>query len=119
MRRRPHRQNLVLWSSSGRHTDRYRAQMIPLARSRRMRRRLWAGTVLAVMGLMRLAHLARTRWRPVLALTGGLMTVVGIILSSGMVLAPGLAVLLFALLKGTPAPDCQAAAQLARAHWHA
>jgi hypothetical protein len=117
MSRRPHRQNLVVRSSSGRLSDRYRAQVFPLARPRRMRRWLRAGTVLAVMGLMRLAHVARARWRPVLLLGGSTMTVAGIVLSSGLVLAPGIVVLLFALAKGMGAPDCQAAAQLAQARW--
>lgn len=119
MRRRPHRQNLVVWTSSARLDDRHRAQEFSLARPRRMRRWLRAGTVLAVMGLIRLAYVVRARWRPLLLLAGSTMTVAGIVLSSGLVLAPGIAVLLFALASGTGAPHCQAAAQLAQARWHA
>jgi hypothetical protein len=117
MWRRPHRQNLMVWSSSGRPSDRYRAQVFQVARPRRMRRWLRAGTVLAAMGLMRFAHVARVRWRPMLLLGGSAMMVAGIMLSNGLVIAPGIVVLLFALAKGTGAPDCQAAAQLAQARW--
>ena len=119
MGKRPHRQNLVVWTSPGRPGDPYHAQGFPPGPSRRMRRGLRAGTVLAVMGLIRLAHIVRARWRPMLLVAGSAMTVAGIATSSGLVLGPGIVVLLFALARGTRAPDCQAAAQLAQTHWHA
>lgn len=117
MTRRSHPQNLVMWSSSGRLGDPYRAHRFRPARPHRVRRLLRAGAVLAVMGLRQLARLARARWRPVLLLAGGVMAVVGVILSSGVVLVPGIVILLFALLREPAAPDCQAAAQLAQARW--
>ena len=117
MRRRSHRQNLVAWSSSDRPGDPFRARWPQPVSPRRVRRLLRAGAVLAVVGLRRLARLARARWRPGLLLAGGVMTVVGVILSSGVVLIPGIVILLFALLKETGAPACQAAAQLAQARW--
>ena len=70
------------------------------------------------MLLSRLARAARTRWRTMCLLTGGLLTVAGIALSSGAVLIPGLLIFLFALLKEAEAPDCRAAAQLAEWRWH-
>ena len=68
--------------------------------------------------LSRLARTARTRWRTMFLLTGGLLTVIGIALPSGAVLTPGLLILLFAVLKETAAPDGRAAAQLAGWRWH-
>jgi hypothetical protein len=55
----------------------------------------------------------------VLAATGALLTVVGIVLPSGMTLVPGMLVLLFALLKGAGASDCRAVTPLTATHWHA
>lgn len=70
------------------------------------------------MLLSRLARTARTRWRAVSLLIGGVLTVAGIMLPSGAVLVPGLLIFLFALLKQAEAPDCRAAAQLAGWRWH-
>ncbi len=92
MRLRSHRRNLVVWSPS-----------VP------------AGN----FGAPRLARPRRIRWRPVLAATGALLMVVGIVLPSGMTLVPGMLVLLFALLKGAGPSDCRAVTQLTAAHWHA
>jgi len=99
MRLRPHRRNLVVWSSSGR----YGAQTFTrLARTGRIRRCIRTGALLTVIGLMRLGRPEGTRWRSVLA--GVVLTVVGIMLRSGMgslVFFPGAMFLLSALL--TPA----------------
>ena len=88
-----------------------------LARPRRIRWWLRTGALLTVIGATRLVRTVRTRWRPVLAATGALLMVVGIVLPSGMTLVPGMLVLLFALLKGAGASDCRDATQLTAAHW--
>ncbi len=103
MRLRPHRRNLVVWSPSAGPAGRYGApRFTRLARTRRIRRWIRTGALLAVIGLMRLARAVRTRWRPLLA--GMVLTVVGVMLRSGVgsvVFFPGVLFLLFALL--TPA----------------
>jgi hypothetical protein len=66
----------------------------------------------------RLARAARTRWRTISLLTGGLLTAIGIALPSGTALVLGILVLLVAVLTETEAPDCRAAAHLAQSHWH-
>ena len=64
MRLRPHRRNLVVWSSSGR----YGAQTFTrLARTGRIRRCIRTGALLTVIGLMRLGRAEGTRWRSALA----------------------------------------------------
>lgn len=65
----------------------------------------------------RLARTAPIRWRTMILLIGGLLTVLGIALSSGVVLLPGVLILLFALLNETEAPDCRTVAQLAQWPW--
>ena len=69
--------------------------------------------------LPRLARAARTRWRTIFLLTGGLLTIIGIALPSGAALVPGilLLLLLVALLTETEALDCRAVTQLAAWHW--
>lgn len=69
------------------------------------------------MLLSRLARTAQTRWRTMFLLTGGLLTVIGIALPNGAVLAPGILILLIALLTQTETPGCRAAAQLTQWHW--
>ncbi len=100
MRMRAHRRNLVAWSPSVGPADRYRApRLTRLARTRRTRRFIRAGALLTVIGLRRLAHAVRPRWRPLLA--GGVLTVVGLMLRSGAwvaVILPGIWFLGSALL---------------------
>ena len=89
MRLRPRRQNLVVWSHSSTPPDRYGTSRH--TRIRRIRRRLRLAGLLALVGLMRLGHPARARWRPLLA--GVVLTVVGILGRDGpggLVLLPGL-----------------------------
>jgi hypothetical protein len=103
MKLRPHRRNLVIWSSSDRPAGRYGVpRFTRLARIGRIRRCVRTGALLTVLGLMRLARAVRTRWRPMLA--GVVLTVAGIMLRSGagsLVFFPGVLFLLSALV--TPA----------------
>jgi hypothetical protein len=104
MRLRQHRRNLVVWSSSAGLADKYGApRSTRPARFRRIRWCLRNGALLAVLGLMSLAR--AVRWRAILA--GGVLTVVGVVLRSGaggVVLLPGLLLLVFALLV-PPSPE--------------
>jgi hypothetical protein len=102
MRLRPHRRNLVVWSLSAGPADKYGAPTFAhLARTGRIRRWIRTSALLAVIGLMRAAHTMRTRWRLTLLLAGGVLTIVGGMLSSGVVLLPGLLILLMAMLIGS------------------
>jgi hypothetical protein len=51
--------------------------------------------------------------------TGASLMVVGVVLSSGAALVPGILVVLIALLKGAEPNHCRAAAQMTGVHWHA
>jgi hypothetical protein len=103
MKLRPHRRNLVVWSSSDGPVGRYGVpRFTRLGRIGRIRRCVRTGALLTVIGLMRLARAMRTRWRPMLA--GVVLTVAGLMLRSGagsLVFFPGVLFLLSALL--TPA----------------
>jgi hypothetical protein len=97
MRLRSHRRNLVVWSQSAGSVGRYGAP--PFTRTRRIRRWIRTGALLAVVGLMPLARAGRARWWFLLA--GGVLIVVGFMLrgaASGAVLLPGLVFLAFAPL---------------------
>jgi hypothetical protein len=104
MRLRVHRRNLVLWSPSAGSAVRDGASRLTRpTRTRRIRRRVCIGALLMVIGLMRLGHAVRPRWRPLLA--GGVLTVAGAMASGawGAVLLPGVLFLLFApLIPATP-----------------
>jgi hypothetical protein len=98
MRLRPRRRSLVMWSSSAGPPGWYGAPRFTRpARSRRIRRWIRNGALLAVIGVIRLATTVRGRW----LLAGGVLTVVGLMLRNGagsVVLLPGLMFLVFALL---------------------
>lgn len=95
--RRSHRQSLVVWSSSATPLDRHGAGRLAGARRvRRVRRGLRTGALLAVIGLMYLARVVRTRREAMLLLTGAAFTAAGIILPSGMIVIAGM----MALLRG-------------------
>ena len=100
MRLRPHRRNLVVWSSSAGPAGRYGPpRFTRLARTGRIRRCIRTGALLTVIGLMRLASALGTRWRPLLP--GVVLTAAGVMLRSGMgslVFFPGVLFLLSALL---------------------
>ena len=101
---RGHRRNLVVWSpSAGSAVWDGAPRVTRFMRTKRIRRWIFIGAVLMVIGLMRLAHAARPRWGPLLA--GGVLTVVGAMASGawGAVLLPGVLFLLFApLIPATP-----------------
>jgi hypothetical protein len=104
MRLQPHRQNLVVWGPSVGPVGRYGGPRF--TRAARTRWMIHTGALLAVVGLIRLARAARARW-PVLA--GGILTLVGFMLRSGpggVVLLPGLLLLLTApLIPPSPKAD--------------
>jgi hypothetical protein len=83
---RSHRRNLVVWNQSVASAGRYDALRSP--RTRRLRRRIRAVALLAVVGLIQAARAVGSRWRPLLA--GGVLTAGGALLPSG---AGGAAVL--------------------------
>jgi hypothetical protein len=93
-RRSPRR--TVVWSLSAGSSARYRtARFARPGRARRIRRCVRIGALLTVIGLVRLAHAARLRWRPLLA--GAVLTAAGVILRSGpgsLVFLPGILLLL-------------------------
>jgi hypothetical protein len=113
MRRRVHRRNLTVWSSS----DRAGASWLTRpTRNRRVRRFIRTTALLTLLGLMRFAGGAWPRGR--LALAGGMLTVVGIVLRSqpaGVVLLPGLLLIFFApLIPAVPKADRKRKLELAR-----
>jgi hypothetical protein len=94
---RSHRRNLVVWSQSAGSADRLGARRF--TRTRRIRRCVRTGALLAVVGLMPLARFGRVRW--LLPLAGAVLTMVGFMLrgpASGVVFLPGLVCLVFAPL---------------------
>jgi hypothetical protein len=101
MRLRSHRRNPVAWSLSANPAGRYGdPRLMRPVRTRRIRRSLRIGTLITVIGLMRLARGARHRWRPLLA--GTVLTVVGVMLRGGvgglLITIPGLWFLVYTLL---------------------
>jgi len=96
MRLRAHRRSLVVWSSVAGSPGRGGGP--GLTHSGRIPRWIRTGTLLMVIGLMRLARAVRPRWRSLLA--GGTLTVAGAMASGawGAVLLPGVLILLSAPL---------------------
>ena len=93
MRMRSHRRNLVVWSSSAalasRSGDR---DCTRLARGRRIRWWLRTGTLLTVLGVMRLARITWARQRSAFLTTGTLLTVLGVLLPSAAAFVSGMLV---------------------------
>jgi hypothetical protein len=100
MRLRTHRGNLVLWRASRCPDEHDRGLWFTRpARSVRIRRQMRTGVLLAILGVMRLAAVARPRWRALLA--GVVLTTAGVMLrdgAAGIVMIPGMLSLLSALL---------------------
>jgi len=97
MRLRPHRRTLVVWSTYG-GPDRYGLPWFTQVPRRRIRRCIRTGALLTVIGLMRLARAVQADWR---LMAGGVLTAVGVMLRSGpvgVVMIPGLLLLVVALL---------------------
>ena len=106
MRMRLHRRNLVVWGSSAAPARRSGDQgFTRLARGGRIRRRLRTGTLLTVIGVMRLARIMRARWRLAFLLTGTSLMVIGVMLPSVAAFFSGMLVVPFALQKGMEASD--------------
>ena len=117
MRLRPHRRNLVVWSSRADPAHRYGVpRFAQLTRPRRIRRRIRTCALLTVIGLTGLARGVHARWRPLLA--GVVLTGVGLVLRSGpgsVVMMPGLMFLLLApLLPASPKAARARRSELAR-----
>jgi hypothetical protein len=89
-----------MWIPSAGSAHRYGTPVVSRrGRSRPIRRCIRIGALLTVIGLVRLAHAVRPRWRPLLA--GGVLTVAGVMLRSGaagLVFIPGVLFLLYAPL---------------------
>ena len=99
MRLRPRRRNLVVLSSSGIPGDGSWAWRP--ARPRRVRWWLRTGTLLALIGVVRLARAARVHWEPLFLAAGGLLMVIGFVLPAASVtFLLGMMVLVITLLKG-------------------
>ncbi len=95
MRLRSHRQNLVVWGSSGGPAGGYGApRPARTGRTRRIRRSIRTGALLAAIGLTRLAQSVRTRRGARHLVAGAVLAVVGIILPSGVIQICAMLVLL-------------------------
>jgi hypothetical protein len=92
MRLRSHRQNLVVWGSSGGFGGGFGGPRF--IRHARIRRGIRTGALLAVIGLLRIARSMRTRRGVRLLMAGAMVMVAGIVLSSGVTQIAGMLVLL-------------------------
>ena len=99
---RSHRRSPMVWSPPGGRADRYGLPTFTgIARSRRIRWWLRTGTLLALMGVVRLARTARIRWEPVFLGVGVTLVVIGFALPAAwLAFLFGLLVLVVTLLKG-------------------
>jgi hypothetical protein len=114
---RPRRRGLVVWrQSAGPPGRRDATASIRLVRTGRVRRYVRLGTLLALIGLLRLRRAARRPWGPLLA--GAVLTTAGIVMRSGpgsLLLLPGLLFLLDGLLvPASPKEDRVRLAELQR-----
>jgi len=108
---RPHRRNLVVWSSSADAADRSGGlrsggpvgkpgnRRARPARARRIRWRLRTGALLMILGVLRLARTTRARWEPVSLVAGALVTLAGLMLSAPGAFFAGLLILIVTLIK--------------------
>ena len=98
---RSRRRNPVVWTSSGGPADLRRFGRPRLSRISRLRWWLRTGTLLAVIGVLRLARGMRARWEPVSLFAGLMLTVSGFTLpGAGGIFLLGVLVLIVTLLKG-------------------
>jgi hypothetical protein len=98
MRLRPRRGNLVVWSSSGVSG---RSWAWRPARPRRIRWLLRTGSLLALIGVVRLARTMRARWEPVSLIAGGALMVIGFAVpAASLAFLLGMMILVIALLRG-------------------
>lgn len=116
MRLRARRRALVIWSSPHGRADRYGAlRHRPRTRDKPIRRSVRIAWLFTAIGLVRLARVARVRWQ---LLAGVTLTVAGVLLrgdSWGMILLPGLMLLLSVpLVPVNPAADRGRRARLER-----
>ena len=114
---RPRRRGLVVWrQSAGPPGRRNASHVIRLVRPGRIRRYVRLGTLLTLIGLLRLRCAARRPWGPILL--GVVLTTAGVVLrsgSGGLLLLPGLLFLLDGLLvPASPKEDRVRLAQLER-----
>jgi hypothetical protein len=96
MRLRPYRRNLAMWNLHIGPPGRY-GPLRP-TRTKPFRRRLRLGLLLTFIGLRRVARAALTDWRPV---AGAALTAAGVVMRSGtggVLLLPGLLLLMVTLL---------------------
>jgi hypothetical protein len=118
---RPRRRDLVVWrQSAGPPGRRDASPGIRLVRAGRVRRYVRLGTLLTLIGLLRLRRVARRPWGPLLA--GVVLTTVGVVMRSGpgsLVLLPGFLFLLDGLLiPAVPKEDRVRLAELRRELGH-
>jgi len=79
---RARRRTVVVWRSARGPGGKYGLTALRRpANTRRLRRLLRVGGLLTAIGLVRLGHALRLRWRPLLA--GGALTATGIVLNDG------------------------------------
>jgi hypothetical protein len=98
VRVRSRRRNVVVWSSSSTFSGRTaRRDVRVVRRPGRIRWWLRTGALLAIIGVLRLAGIARRHLRPSISLAGTAVTLAGIALPSEPVLSSGFLILLLAL----------------------
>lgn len=104
---RPRRGNVVVWTSSGIPARSRAGRLARVGRPARRRRIRWwvrTGTLLALIGVVRLARAARASWEPVFLGAGATLMIIGFELPTTFVAFPlGMLVLMVTLLKGISA----------------
>ena len=94
------RRNLVIWSSSAAPARQRRIVRQGRRIRWRIRWRLRSGMLLAIIGVLRLARIARSRWEPMSLLAGAVLTMAGLTLPAVALFFAGLLVLIATLLRG-------------------